>query len=230
MSLSVESAPAEQAAAPASPPPEPRSRNVLVAATLLGLAVVGVVLSALSVSDRATTATPTRPGSVPAVPVASASAVPGLAAPILVLPSPWVALDDLTAHTGRVDLARAAEIDGQGDLSRQALQALGYQLGQSRSWRNGTATLLALDYTFRTQAGARGYVDAAKASRASDPAYVARAVSGVPGAAGFARAQPAPSTVVVVFSRGRSAFLLAVQGTADVAGLARQQYAAAPAG
>lgn len=152
---------------------------------------------------------------------------------ILTPPSPWVLLDDAEAKTGRVDLARAVEIDGHGALSSTGLQQLGFVSGVSRAWQGGEGALLVLGYTFRTAKGAAGFVTYGRRARDADAGFRSQPVTGIPGAAAYRSTGSAPGTQVVLFSRGRSAYIVGVQGTVpsgsagDIGVLARQQYGVA---
>lgn len=218
---------------------------VAVAAAGIGYSVValggdnpgGPIVRAKPAAIRPTASAPTVPRpAAPSTAIVPAPAQPaGLAAPVFAPPAPWRLLPDSAAGTGRVDLARAAAIDGHGELSRTALHKDGFVIGSSRSWQSGSAVLLVLDYTFRTRTAAAAYVTAARRSRAVDPAFTPRAVSGIPGAGSFDATSTATSitTSSVIFSVGRTAYLLALQGPppagkpGDVSWLALRQYARA---
>ncbi len=153
----------------------------------------------------------------------------GLLAP----PTPWQRLSDAEAKTGPVDLARAVAIDGHGALSRTGLQQLGFVSGVSRAWGAGEAGLLILEYTFREGKGAAGFVSYGRRARDADAGFKRQPVTGIPGAVAYRTTGTGPGTRVVLFSRGRSAFIVGVQSTppagaaGDVGVLARQQYAVA---
>lgn len=236
-----------------SPPPEPvgglLSRRLLAAAALAAVVIGGILYSMLALSnDKSSAARPGRAPSAasaaspsataaagsPTTPVApSASGVPGLAAPLFTPPAPWVALPDDVGQTGRVSLARAVTIDGHGELSKTGLQQLGFVVGQTRSWQTGQAALLVLDYTFKDIRGAAGFVTYGRRARDGDPAFSREPVRNVPGAVGYAVRRPGSTTSVAIFSRGRSAYLIGIQGTpppgaaGDVGALALAQYTAA---
>lgn len=229
------------------PQGRPRQAVGIVAVVAVAVAGVGYSLVALR-GDRPggpirAASSAARPSARPATPAVADSpstiaspapaALPGLAAPLLSPPAPWRQLADAVASTGRVDLARAAQIDGHGDLSRAALHKAGFVAGGSRSWQGGSAVLLVLDYTFRSSKAAADYVTAARRSRGIDPNFTARPVSGIPGVGGFDSTAPGTPTSSVIFSTGRTAYLLVLQGPppagrhGDVGWLAQEQYAQA---
>ena len=131
-------------------------------------------------------------------------------------------------------MARAAEIDGHGELSRIGLRQLGFSSGLSRAWQAGGSALLVLNYRFRDAKAAAGFVTYGRKARDADSGFRRIPVTGVPGAVGYRSSDARPATRVVLFSRGSAAFIVGVQDTpppgaaGDVAVLAEQQYAAAP--
>lgn len=173
------------------------------------------------------TAAPT-PSVAPAAPD-----VPGLAAPVFAPPPTWQAVPDAEARTGKVDLKRAVEIDGHGRLSRIGLTQLGFVVGNSRSWVGGDAALLVLDYTFREPRGASGFVSYARSARDADPAFQRQPRGVLPGAVSYRGSRGGNATSVIIFSRGRSAYILGIQGSpptgppGDIQQLALLQYQAA---
>lgn len=261
-SLAAPQRPEVDLAATSTPSSEPTPtratvRLALVGVALVALGAVGATYSVLdpghghtgqAVADREGSPTPTaaRPSTSPgtAAPATSGTApgpgasaagtqVSGLVAPLLRPQPPWKQVADGPAQTGRVELDRAVAIDGNGELSRTGLRQLGFVVGQSRAWETGTASLLGLDYTFRTAAGATGYVAYGRRARGGDRAYSALRLTSVPGAAAYQATHAGGTTRVVLFASGRSAFLLGIQGTlpagaaGDLAVLARLQLAAA---
>lgn len=170
-------------------------------------------------------------------PTTPAPGTPSASADGLLLPAaPWERIPDATAQTGRVDLARAVAIDGHGSLSRTGLRQLGFDAGMSRAWQAGAAALLILDYTFRDAKGAAGFVAYGRRARDADRGFRRMPVTGIPGALAYQTAGAGATTRVVLFSSGRSAYIVGIQGTpptgtaGDVTELARAQYrvAAAP--
>lgn len=238
----------ESAALQVSPPTAveagstPLVRRLLGAAALAVVGIGGVAYSLLALShdgDAVRAAATSRPSAATTAPAPTAALTPsvtparGLAAPLFVPPVPWQALPDDLGQTGRVNLARAVSIDGHGELSKTGLQQLGFVVGQSRSWQTSGAALLVLDYTFRDARGAAGFVTYGRRARDGDRAFSRQPVKGVPGAVGYQVRRPGSSTDVALFSRGRSAYLIGIQGTpppgaaGDVGALAVQQYTAA---
>jgi hypothetical protein len=124
-------------------------------------------------------------------------------------------------------------IDGHGTLSSTGLIQLGFVSGVSRAWQAGGAALLVLDYTFRDAKGAGGFVAYGRRARDADPGFRQMSVTGIPGAVGYEESSTATHTQVVLFSRGRSTFIVGAQGTlpdgpaGNLVGLARKQYDAA---
>jgi hypothetical protein len=171
-------------------------------------------------------------GSATASPSGSAATSPASADGFLQPPAPWGRLADTAAKTGRVTLARAVEIDGHGALSRTGLLTLGFSAGQSRAWQAGSAALLVLDYTFRDAKNAAGFVSYGRRARDSDAGFRRVPVTGVPGAVAYRSSEASPGTRVVLFFRGRHAYIVGVQGplpsgpAGDLNVLARLQYAA----
>lgn len=241
---------------PASPPGESgapslaRTRRLaLLTVVLVAVGVVGISISALALSGGNDGGGKARlPGTLPSAvthsggaaatspPPPSAAptvrAVPGLAALIASPPADWRAVPDPVARTGLVDIDRAVAIDGHGELSRVGLRRLGFVVGQSRSWQTDSAVLLVLDYTFRDARGAAGFVSYARRARDGDTGFRPRLVPGIPGATGYDLIGQSPTSVAIL-SRGRSAFIVGVEGTppegpaGELASLARTQYDAA---
>ena len=226
---------------------------VLAAAVTLGGAGYSVATldSRQALAARASSITPS-PASVatspaPAAPAPTSSArspsvsgaspaagSPAVANRLLQPPAPWQRLSDAAAKTGRVNLSRAVAIDGHGTLSRVGLRQLGFRSGWSRAWQAGGCALLVLDYTFRDGKGAAGFVTYGRLARDADARFRRMSVTGIPGAVAYRTAGIAgPSTQVALFARGRSAYIVGVQGTpppgaaGNLSALARQQYDAA---
>lgn len=233
-----------------------RQGIALGVATALTLAGAGYSLSTLdgrqalatrsapsSASASRTSSASSSPSSAPSAsgPVAGRSSAPAASATpsaspiagpngVLAPPAPWERISDAEAKTGPVNLARAVQIDGHGALSRTGLQQLGFASGVSRAWQAGGAALLILDYTFRDAKGAAGFVSYGRRARDADTGFRRQPVNGIPGAVAYRTTGTGPGTRVVLFSHGRSAFIVGVQGTppvgaaGDVGELARRQY------
>jgi hypothetical protein len=215
-----------------------RATYVVLTTVLIAVAGVLIAYSAASlpaIPQRTVTATtpanhpaPSPAGVVPP-PATGGKPTPSLQSALMTPPPPWVRVSDSVAHTGPLDLDAAAALDGGGKLSRAGLLGLGFQSGITRAWQAGDGQLLVLAYTFKTPAGAMGYLQYAQAARNQDSAFNAEPVTGVPDAIGYRSSSAAGVTEVVLLARGRTACIVGVQRPstpelAEVDGLAKLQY------
>ncbi len=185
-------------------------------ATVIAFVLTAALLASCRGSksdDTATVSTPSTRNTSTTVAVSSEAAA--LETILLKdLPDGYIQEPDDVGDTGPSDLAKAVRDDGNND-AEAVLTTNGFVAAYQRLWTKGDGAVVAFVTEFKTPAGAQAYRKrlVAAASETDDTTTVTEfAVTGIPGAMGYAGHSAGSDSVVVVFSRGTYAVQIVVNG------------------